>query len=143
MSEFLIEKALQRALMAYSGKVDRAGKPYILHPLRLMAKVTDLHEQCVALLHDVIEDSDTTADDLRADGFPEEVVLAVVALSREEGETYAEFIERVVLNPLARRIKILDVEDNMILQRLPELTKPDMQLMARYHRAWLRLKSAE
>lgn len=139
----LIELALHRALKAYGGKVDKAGKPYILHPLRLAARLDDQISQSVALLHDVIEDSDTTEDDLREDGFPESVISAVVALTRRKGESYEAFIDRVRVHPLARKIKLLDIEDNMNLLRLNAVTENDLQRIAKYHRAWKRLDSPE
>ena len=139
----LIESALHRALNAYAGKTDKGGKAYILHPLRLMSKLDDPISQCVALLHDVIEDSPTTADDLRQDGFPESVVDAVVALTRLEGETYEAFIERLLVNPLARKIKLLDIEDNMNLLRLKSVSPKDFDRIAKYHSAWTRLNSLD
>ena len=139
----LIELALHRALKAYGGKVDKAGKPYILHPLRLAARLDDQISQSVALLHDVIEDSDTTEDYLREDGFPESVISAVVALTRRKGESYEAFIDRVRVHPLARKIKLLDIEDNMNLLRLNAVTEKDLQRIAKYHRAWKRLDSPE
>ncbi|MDH4602389.1 GTP pyrophosphokinase [Pseudomonas syringae] len=135
----LIEVALQRALNAYAGKVDKGGKPYILHPLRLMARLNEPIEQCVAVLHDVIEDSDTTADDLRADGFPESVVSAVEVLTRRRGESYEAFIERVRVHPLACKVKLLDIEDNLNLLRLNVVTDKDLHRVAKYHRAWMLL----
>lgn len=143
MEAQMIEVALRRALTAYSGKVDKGGKPYILHPLRLMARLNDPIGQCVALLHDVIEDSDTTADDLREDGFPESVVTAVEVLTRRRGESYEAFIDRVRVHPLARKVKLLDIEDNLNLLRLSIVTENDLRRVAKYHRAWMRLDSPE
>ena len=143
MNAGMIEVALQRALTAYAGKVDKGGKPYILHPLRLMAQLHDTEGQCVALLHDVIEDSDITADDLRLDGFPESVVSAVEALTKRQGEAYETFIERVRPHPLARRIKLLDIEDNLNLLRLSVVTAHDLERVAKYHRAWLLLSTSQ
>lgn len=141
MDAHLIEVALQRALTAYAGKVDKGGKPYILHPLRLMARLSDPIGQCVAVLHDVIEDSDTTADDLRADGFPESVVTAVEVLTRRRGESYEAFIDRVHVHPLACKVKLLDIEDNLNILRINEVTQKDLQRIAKYHRAWMLLSA--
>ncbi|MDF5940609.1 GTP pyrophosphokinase [Pseudomonas aeruginosa] len=135
--------ALQRALSAYMGKVDKAGMPYILHPLRLMARFTDPFEQAVSLLHDVIEDSDTTAEDLLNEGFPENVVEAVVLLSRRRGESYEVFIERICPHPLARKIKLADIEDNLNVLRLASLGEPDLRRVSKYHQAWRRLQNFE
>lgn len=139
----LIELALARALQAYAGKQDKAGQPYILHPLRLMARLSDPIAQVVALLHDVIEDSDTTAEDLAADGFPPEVVHAVQLLTRGEGETYEDFIERIRPHRLPRTVKLADIEDNLNVLRLITLAPADLRRVEKYHRAWHRLNSAE
>ncbi|HDS1721667.1 TPA: GTP pyrophosphokinase [Pseudomonas putida] len=134
---------LEWALKAYSGKVDKGGKPYILHPLRLMSRLDDPISQLVALLHDVIEDSPITGDELRAAGFPESVVGTVEVLTRRSGETYEAFIDRIRTNPLARKVKLLDIEDNLNLLRLSAVTDKDLKRVAKYHRAWKRLDSPE
>lgn len=143
MNAQMIEVALQRSLKAYGGKLDKGGKPYILHPLRLMARLSDPVGQCVALLHDVIEDSDTTADDLRADGFPESVVSTVEVLTKRPRERYEAYIDRIRAHPLARKIKLLDLEDNINLLRLTTVSEKDLERAAKYHRAWIRLDSPE
>ncbi|MGI0809720.1 GTP pyrophosphokinase [Pseudomonas aeruginosa] len=136
----LIETALERALSAYRGKRDKAGQPYVLHPLRLMAKMHDEISQVVSLLHDVIEDSDVTAEDLREDGFPEIVIEAVVALTRQAGESYMAFIERLKPNELARKVKLADIEDNLNVLRLVELNEQDLRRVQKYHKAWHNLQ---
>ena len=109
----LIEQSLAIALRAYAGKTDKAGHAYILHPLRLMAKMSNETEMSVALLHDVIEDSDITAAQLLTEGIPEQVVTAVLCLSKQRNETYQDFVLRAKQNPLARKVKLADIEDNM------------------------------
>lgn len=141
MTTVLVEIALRRALAAYGGKVDKGGEPYILHPMRLMVQMDEPISQCVALLHDVIEDSDTTADDLRADGFPESVVSAVEVLTRRRGESYEAFIDRVRIHPLARKVKLKDIEDNLNVLRLNAITEADLKRVKKYHEAWKRLDS--
>lgn len=138
----LIEIALERALSAYRGKRDKAGQAYVLHPLRLMAKMHDEISQVVSLLHDVIEDSDVTAEDLREDGFPEVVIEAVVALTRQAGESYMAFIERLKPNELARKVKLADIEDNLNVLRLVELSEQDLRRVQKYHKAWHILQQA-
>ena len=138
----LIEIALERSLSAYRGKRDKAGQAYVLHPLRLMAKMHDEISQVVSLLHDVIEDSDVTAEDLRADGFPEIVIEAVVALTRQAGESYMAFIERLKPNELARKVKLADIEDNLNVLRLVELNEQDLRRVQKYHKAWHDLQAA-
>ena len=135
----LIEKSLEIALKAYLGQKDKAGKTYILHPLRLMAKMHTEDEMAVALLHDVIEDSDFTAGDLLSEGIPQNVVEAVELLSKQVGDSYDEFIDRVLDNPLAAKVKKADIEDNINVLRLNSVTEKDLQRIAKYHKAWKRL----
>lgn len=134
-----LDTALAIAVEAHRGQVDKAGQPYILHPLRVMARVTTAEERLVAVLHDVVEDSPTTLDDLRAAGFDEAVVRAVDFLTRREDETYEAFIERVDGDALARRVKLADLEDNMTLTRLRELDERAVERLGRYMRAYRRL----
>jgi hypothetical protein len=96
----------------------------------------------VAVLHDVVEDSVTSLDDLRHAGFPERVVAAVDALTRRPGEPYDEAVERAARDRLAREVKRLDLEDNMDLRRIPDLGQVELERLRRYHRAWLRLGAA-
>jgi len=130
-----LERALVIAAEAHQGATDKGGAPYILHPLRLMHQMSTTEERIVALLHDVVEESPWTFDALRAEGFPEEVVAAVDGLTRREGETYDDFIARGVTNPLARRVKRADIEDNMDVCRLGEIGEKDLERLQRYQRA--------
>jgi (p)ppGpp synthase/HD superfamily hydrolase len=136
----IIEKSLKIALKAYSGKKDKAGKTYILHPLRIMAKMGTEEEMAVALLHDVIEDSDYTSEDLLGEGIPSAVVEAVQLLSKIDGESYDQFVGRVIENALASKVKIADIEDNINLLRLESVGKKDLVRVAKYHKAWKKLQ---
>lgn len=131
-----LEKALQIALKAHEGQKDKAGSPYILHPLRLMLDMGSESERIVAVLHDVLEDSPFTADQLRSQGFSDEIIAALECLTRGAGESYTDFIERAKSNPLARRVKMADIEDNMNIRRISSLTARDLERLGRYHRAW-------
>ena len=135
----IIEKSLEIALKAYSGQKDKAGKTYILHPLRIMFKMESEYEMSVALLHDVIEDSVYSAEDLLAEGIPHEVVEAVNLLSKIDGETYDQFIARVIGNALASKIKLADIEDNINILRLESVGEKDLERVAKYHKAWKKL----
>jgi (p)ppGpp synthase/HD superfamily hydrolase len=108
-----------------------------------MLKMQTDDERMVAALHDVVEDSDYTPDDLRQRGFPEEVIDAIDALTRREsdGETYDAFIERAGRNPLARRVKIADLEDNSDLTRIATPTETDYRRVERYKRAQEKLRA--
>lgn len=132
----LIEKSLSIALRAYAGKTDKAGREYIHHPLRLMANMTTDTEMAVALLHDVIEDSDITVAELRAAGIPNDVVEAVLCLTKRAGENYSDFVLRAKQNPLARKVKLADIEDNINVLRLSVLTEKDLARVTKYHAAW-------
>lgn len=135
----LLEKAIVLAATAHRGQVDKAGAPYILHPLRMMLTMHTPAEMMAAVLHDVVEDTAWTLEALRAEGFPDEVVEAVGGLTRREDESYEAFIERAAQHPLARRVKLADLEDNMDLRRLARLTDADQARLVRYQRAWRRL----
>jgi (p)ppGpp synthase/HD superfamily hydrolase len=100
-------------------------------------------ERVVAVLHDVLEDSPITPDQLRDEGFSKEVVAALECLTRREGETYEVFIERAKGNPLARRVKLADIVDNMNIRRIGHLTDRDLPRLRRYHRAWQTLSETD
>lgn len=114
MKSRLLQRAIAIAREAHAGQVDLAGKPYIAHPLRVMGAVEGEEAKIVAVLHDVVEDSpDWPLAKLQAEGFPADVLAAVDALSRKEGEAYEAFIERVALDPLAKLVKLADLADNL------------------------------
>ena len=127
-----LEKAIEIAARAHAGQVDKAEQPYILHPLRVMFRVAGAHERMAAVLHDVVEDTSVTLEDLRQQGFPEEVLEAVDVLTKQDGETRTEAARRAVQHPIARRVKIADVTDNMDVSRLDQLTEHDVQRMKEY-----------
>jgi (p)ppGpp synthase/HD superfamily hydrolase len=116
-----IAGALSIALTAHNGQTDKHGKIYITHPLRVAGRLNNYSEICVAILHDVVEDSDITLDYLRKWGFDEEIIAAVDAISRREDESYKTYLKRCAQNPLALRVKLADLEDNTDPNRiLPE-----------------------
>jgi (p)ppGpp synthase/HD superfamily hydrolase len=97
----------------------------------------------VAILHDVVEDTDWTIEQLRAEGFSEEVLQAVACLTHRENENYDEFLARIESNAIARRVKLADLEDNMDVRRLNALTEKDLQRLQRYHPAWVKLNQTD
>ena len=133
--EFL-EKAIALAVEAHRDQKDRYGAPYILHPLRVMARMETPLEKTVAVLHDVVEDTDWTFDRLRDEGFGPPVIEALDCLTKRSGEEYMDFVRRSAQNPLARRVKLADLEDNMDLRRVPESSQPDPARWERYLAAW-------
>jgi (p)ppGpp synthase/HD superfamily hydrolase len=137
----LLEKAIQIAVQAHAGQKDRAGQPYILHPLRVMGKVQTESEKIVAILHDVVEDTEVSLDDLKAAGFSHEIITAVDVLTKRDGEPYDALIQRAKRNPLAKRVKLADLEDNMDLRRNAQITEEDLERFNRYLRAWKELSA--
>lgn len=109
----LLEKAIEIALNAHAGQLDKAGISYVLHPLRVMLSLSDETDQICAVLHDVVEDSSITLTDLKEAGFSREVVETVGLLTRREHEDYDEYISRVLLSDRACRVKLMDLKDNM------------------------------
>ena len=132
----LYDKALQIAMRAHEGQKDKAGQDYVMHPIRVAERCDDPRAKVVALLHDTIEDSDITADYLREEGFTEEIVEAVLAVTRREGENYDDYVSRAAQNELGKMVKRADLEDNMDIRRLPELTDRDVERLQKYLRAW-------
>jgi (p)ppGpp synthase/HD superfamily hydrolase len=130
-----IEKALEIAARAHAGQVDKEGLPYILHPLRVMAAVEGLETKIVAVLHDVIEDTPVTADDLRREGFAEPIVASVLLVTHRKDEPYADYVIRCKGDDAARRVKLADLEDNSRLSRAilrPERMDHDLARIRRY-----------
>ncbi len=135
----LLQRALEIAIEAHEGQCDKAGRPYIEHPLRVMAMGGSDEERIVGVLHDVIEDSAWTLQMLADEGFPPEILDAVDALSRRPEETYERFIGRVARNRLAATVKLNDLTDNMDIRRLPYLSDKDVKRLKRYLKAYKRL----
>lgn len=127
-----LERAIELAAHAHAGQADKGGEPYVLHVLRVMFAVEGEHARMAAVLHDIVEDTPMTLDQLRADGFPEEVVRAVQALTKRPGETRLEAAQRAAQDPIARIVKLADNADNQNLERLPELTDKDVARLREY-----------
>lgn len=134
-----LNEAIQIASFFHEGQLDKGGNPYILHPLRVMMKMNTKDERIVALLHDVIEDTECTIDELKQH-FTSHVVEAIASLTRNEGESYIDFICRCKQNELARKVKIADIEDNMDLSRIEQPTKRDYDRVKKYKKALIELK---
>ena len=132
----LREKAMQIAIKVHRGQLDKGGNDYINHPVRVERRCTCQEDRLVALLHDTIEDGNIASEYLLLVGFSQEVVDAVLSVSRKRGEDYFEFIQRCKANPIGRRVKICDLEDNMDITRLKELTEKDIERLKKYHEAY-------
>ena len=131
-----VEDAVSIAARAHRGQKDKAGAPYLLHPLRMMMRMETESAMMAAVLHDVVEDTEWTLERLREAGFSDEVLEAVDCLTHREGESYEQFVERVRTNAIARQIKIADLEDNMNVRRINQLGPRDLERLEKYHRAW-------
>ena len=132
-----LERAIAIAAEAHAGQKDRAGAPYILHPIRLMIQMDSEDAMMAAVLHDVVENSVWTLDDLRKEGFSNEVLNAVDSLTHreKEGEDYWDYIQRAKSDPIAIKVKLADLEDNLNPDRLNEVTKKDEKRFDRYRKA--------
>jgi (p)ppGpp synthase/HD superfamily hydrolase len=135
----LLEKAIAIAVGAHFGQKDKFGVPYILHPLRMMCRLDSEAEKIVAILHDVVEDTQWTFEDLKREGFPDKIIQALDCVTKREGEAYEDFVKRSARNPLARRVKLADLEDNMDLRRLKGVAPKDAKRLAKYLAAWRQL----
>ena len=127
-----LEKAIALATKKHAGQLDKAGQPYILHPLRLMLNVESMDQKMVAVMHDLLEDTDTTIVDLITLGFSQNVIDAVVALTKKEGESRLDAAKRIVKNSLARTVKLADLADNMDLSRIKSPTQRDFMCLEEY-----------
>lgn len=130
----MVDLALQTAKKAHAGQVDKAGRDYIEHPIAVAEKVNTPEEKMAAYLHDVVEDTDVTLEDLRSLGFPESVIEAVDCLTKREGVSLADYLYRVKHNEIARVVKLADLAHNSDINRIPEPKEKDYKRVERYHR---------
>ncbi len=135
MSETSLERAIEIAVAAHKGQQDKAGQPYILHPLRVMLACSKGPAQIVAVLHDVVEDTSWTPQQLGAEGFGDDVLIPLEHVTKRDGEDYAAFVERASRNPVAREVKMADLRDNMDITRIASPTERDHERIARYESA--------
>lgn len=136
-----LERAIAIAAQAHAGQVDKAGSPYILHPLRVMMRLHSEEERIVGVLHDVLEDTSVSLENLRGEGFSEVVLTALLAVTKVEGEEYDDFVRRAAKNPISKNVKMADLLDNSDLGRLSVVTPKDQERMRKYRRAIAKLQS--
>jgi (p)ppGpp synthase/HD superfamily hydrolase len=139
----MLAKMLLITTNAHAGQFDRGGTPYILHPLKVMhyLKTDDEELQCIALGHDVIEDTDVTYKDLFDAGMSERVLHGINALTKRLGETYEEYKERVFSNEDAMKVKLCDLRHNTDIRRLKGVREKDLERMAKYQRFYLEIQT--
>ena len=131
-----LERAIQIAVEAHAGAKDRGGKAYILHPIGVMMRCETDEEKIVAILHDVVEDTDWTFDALREEGVSETIIEALETVTKHsDDEDYDEFVQRSLKNEIGRKVKIADLRDNLDVTRVGELTDKDIERINKYKRA--------
>lgn len=136
MKNNLLGLAISIAAKAFKDKTDKAGQPYILHCLRVMDKQTTTTRKIIAVLHDLLEDTDWTGYDLSRKGFPQTVIAPLMLLTHFHEDDYDEYIRKISTDPDAVAVKLADLEDNSNITRLKGLTKNDFVRMEKYHKAY-------
>jgi len=137
----LTKKALKISFEAHKNQTDKSGMPYVYHPFHLAEQMDDENSVCVALLHDVVEDTDLTLADLIQAGFPEEVTDALALMTHDDLTPYMEYVERLSHNPIAAKVKLADLAHNSDLTRLDVVREKDRERVLKYHRAMELLKA--
>jgi guanosine-3',5'-bis(diphosphate) 3'-pyrophosphohydrolase len=139
----MLAQMLHIATSAHHGQFDKGGKPYILHPLRVMSflKTDDEELQCIALGHDVIEDTKVTYSELREAGISERVIEGIRALTKQPGQSYEEYKQVVFASEDAMRVKVCDLRHNTDIRRLKGVTEKDIARMAKYQLFYFEIQS--
>ena len=130
------------AYQKHDGQLDKAGQPYILHPITVALGCKEESEKVVAYLHDVLEDTDATVDDLINLGLLQEEIDAIVLLTKPKGEEYSAYIERVSKNRLATVVKMSDLRHNMQIDRIPNPSEKDFKRIKKYRKAYEFLRAS-
>lgn len=131
----LTKKALQFCFAAHKEQTDKSGLPYVFHPFHLAEQMSDELTAAAALLHDVVEDTPYTLDDLRSQGFPETVIDALELLTHREGVSYFDYVAAIKLNPIARQVKMADLRHNSDLTRLDVVDSRALARVEKYKKA--------
>lgn len=139
----MTKKAIKLMFALHKDQTDKSGMPYVFHPFHLAEQMSDEETTCAALLHDTIEDTPCTPDMLRAEGFPKSVVEAVKLLTHPDGEEYLHYVARIGKNPIARAVKLADLQHNSDLTRLDSLGEKDLQRIEKYRKAMEILRSMD
>ncbi|WP_312560867.1 HD domain-containing protein [Anaerospora sp.] len=137
----MISKALYIAKVAHKGQVDKGGNPYVMHPIAVSQLVHSEEEKIVALLHDVVEDTDITLEHLKLEGFSDNIIAAVSALTKQPGVAYDDYIATLKENSIAVRVKIADITHNSDISRIPNPTEKDLERIKRYEMTLAKLKN--
>jgi len=137
----MLDKAIQYASLWFDGKVDKAGKPYILHLIRVMLSVDQNDEELmqIAVLHDVLEDTPVTIRELEDMGFSVRVLSGIDHITKHKGQDYDEYLSQVCINIDSVKVKLADLKDNMDLSRIKNMTDKDWDRRLKYMNAEVRL----
>ena len=139
----LTKKALKISFDAHKNQVDKSGMPYVYHPFHLAEQMDDELSTCVALLHDVVEDTDITLDELRNDGFPNEVIEALSLMTHSDDVPYLDYVRAMKDNPIARKVKLAYLDHNCDLSRFEIVDDKALERVNKYKQAILILERAE
>ncbi len=131
----LTKKAMKISFEAHKNQVDKNGMPYIYHPVHLAEQMTDENTICVALLHDVVEDTDITFEDLAKEGFPDEIIAALKLMTHEKSVPYIDYVKQIATNPIASAVKLADLRHNSDLTRLDVVDEKALARAEKYKQA--------
>ncbi|MBR3661435.1 MAG: GTP pyrophosphokinase [Bacilli bacterium] len=143
-SDDLLYKTLELVLMLFDDKVDKGGLPYFNHLLKVYSKVSDYDEKIIALLHDVVEDTNVTFDDLKEFGYNDEIIKSLTYLTKKKGEYYPDYIDRIINSGdiKALNVKLSDLKHNMDITRIKNPTVNDYERISkRYEPAYIKIKN--
>ena len=137
-----LEIAIELAIKYHKGQIDKGGNAYILHPLEVMNNVDRMESKIVAVLHDIIEDTECTVDTLREWGINEDAIESINVLTHKEGMSYMEYITEISYDFIATKVKLADLKCNMDLSRLNrKITNKDLERNKKYMKAYYFLLS--
>lgn len=139
----MTRRAMRLCYEAHAGQFDKSGIPYVFHPIHLAEQMTDENTVVVALLHDVVEDTAYTLEDLKAMGYSEPVLAAIDLMTHEEGVPYMDYVAKISRNPIARAVKLADLRHNSDLTRLPVIDERALARVRKYQEAIAFLKECE
>ena len=131
----LTKKALRLCFDAHVDQVDKTGMPYVFHPFHLAEQMPDEKTTVVALLHDVIEDTDYTLDDMKNMGFSDDILSAIALMTHDDGVPYMEYVALIKKNPIAKMVKLADLRHNSDMSRLDKVTAHDRERAEKYKKA--------
>lgn len=137
------KKAMKLCFKAHKDQVDKSGMPYVFHPFHVAEQMTDEVTTIVALLHDVVEDTDYTLEDIAAEGFGEDILEAVALMTHEDDVPYLDYVAKLKDNPIARAVKLADLAHNSDLSRIGEIDEETKQRLEKYKKAKAILESGK